>query len=209
MRRLLTIGLMLMCGFSINSAKCYALSLNPVDSFHDWQESEPAGQFIRSGNTTSLLTSGKSNMQKEYPGAVGMLCSVNIESVSGSASAGLAMDAGSIGNDRIHVNLGVSRWGDNYSVYYQIQRRDSNNSVLEELAYGGQTKLITNPNLLIGLARVENEIWLYAEGYSLIKWDPLTIMGAGGSHFWLWGGTDLNPGSSISAKFSNAGIIYP
>ncbi|MEZ4528355.1 MAG: hypothetical protein R2941_20775 [Desulfobacterales bacterium] len=209
LKAFLIIGRLLIFVLAAGSSQSYALSLIPVDNFNDWQKAEPASQYIHSGNALSLSTAGKANIQKEYADGMGILCTFNIESASGTASGGLAMDAGYMGNDKLHVNLGISKWGDNYSVYYQIQRRDVNNNIIEELAYGGQIKAISNPNLVIGIARVANEIWLYADGYSLIKWDPLTAISPAGSRFWLWGGTDQNPGSSITATFSNVGIIYP
>ncbi|MEE4355215.1 MAG: hypothetical protein V2I97_02030 [Desulfococcaceae bacterium] len=201
----LFVGIVLL--FSITEV--HALSLSPVSSLSDWT-AVPAGKFNFSGNTATISTTGKASIHKEYSGGTGIISTVNIESASGNASAGLAMEAGSVGAYRVHVNLGLMKQTEShYTLYYQIQLRDADGNTVNELAYGMQTREISNPDIVIGIARVDNEIWIYGDNFSLTKWDPLTIMNNTNGKFWLWGGTDQISGSSINARFSAPYIINP
>lgn len=198
--------------FIVNCRTSYALSIVPVNSFTDWYEQEQLGQFSFSGASTSVTTDSEGNLSKTYSNAVGILSNINISKMEGQASSGLGMNLGFFGENRVHVNIGVEEYNNNSTIYYYIRLRDSDNNFIQDLAYGrfgGRDEPIIGKNITVGFVRVGNEIWLYAEGYSIVKWCPFEQMTTGQDFVWLWAWANQGTDGSVTTTFSNVRIIYP
>lgn len=204
--------------FVAYGSPAHAFTFEPVNSFTEWIELEHLGQFQHFGNTTTVTVKGNSkfghnaNLMSSVTGLVGILASINVATFEGDSSVGIGIYPGRWGENRIFVSMALSKKGSQYSIYYLIRLRDSEDKFVGDLAYGrfGGTDIqIVGNNITIGFARSGNEIIFYAGGYSFITWKPLFTMGNGTDGAWLWAGVSQGSSNNVTATFSNVSIIHP
>lgn len=214
-------GFLLVIFYFLFSFPVYAFTFQPVSNFDDWVEYiSNSARFEIGGNSLTMNVDGSEgygngSFYKEFPNSIGMAVTVNIESMSGTASAGIAKwEIGKTQNgNRIQALIGVGTDGEEKKIFYNVHERDSETNeyvrTLLDGVLGGYGELIVGHNITVALARVGNEIWLHAAGYGILKY-ALSDIATGNPHARcsLWGDAQAGSSNSISATYSNLYIIY-
>ena len=199
----------------------YAFTFQPVSNFDDWVEYiSNSARFEIGGNNVTMNVdgsggNGNGSFYKEFPNSIGMMVTVNIESMSGTANAGIAkFEIGQMqSGNRIQALIGVGTDGDKKKIFYNLHERDSQTNefvrTLSDGVIGGYAELIVGYSITFAVGRVGNEIWFYAAGYGIIKYQSDKIA-TGNPHARcaLYGDAQSGSSNSISATYSSIYIIY-
>ena len=144
-------------------------------------EFDPSGTQlnIQARGQTSFYTWGA--WEKNVKGIDGIIGSIRIDSFQGEGFVALRKYVGTIGDHYIQARVMVQQFGSK-TISWVIRERDQNHNTVKNLAHGtfgeysGEWKV--GDTITLGLARVGEEVWLYADGYNcFIKWQPFTEMG--------------------------------
>ena len=215
------VGFLSVVFYFLFSFAVYAFTVQPVSNFSGWTEYiSNSARFEIGGNSLAMNVDGSEgygngSFYKEFPNSIGMMVTVNVASMSGTASAGIAKwEIGKTQNgNRIQALIGVGTDGEKKNISYNVHERDSETNeyvrtVLDGVL-GGYGELIVGNNITVALARVGNEIWFHTSGKGILKY-ALSDMASGtpNARCSFWGDAQSGSSNSISATYSNLYIIY-
>ena len=187
-----------------------------IENLEDWNTSYSGDDatYTRTGSTSTVSLLGNAtedsdiNFVKDFPNATGLIGTVNIDSIN-QAGAGFGMYIGMLGVNHIHTNINFNEWDGKLLLRYKLRLRDSNNNIVETLAWGYvPANDLLGQDVTIGFAKVGNAVHFYINGELLFKWQPTeTIAPRERSSIWYWEWVDQDETASVSATFKNISII--
>lgn len=235
MKKLMTIIIVLFV-FIMSGNTLYAESLQPISDFSNWTGESWYGDtnktdsspFISSvGNAFSVNIPGDQEnyiwtglYQMATTDTRGMLATINVSKINGSAQVGIVDSIGKIGNNRIVARMYVEQWLNNNKyekrVRYTIRERDLNTGERRQLSSGVIGEWDGGWNLgdsvTVGFMRTGNDFWFYLEGMpGFVKWtSSSTVESLNESLNWspeVFGYTGHGADNAIEATVSNIYII--
>ena len=215
------VGLLSVLFYFLFSFLAYAFTFDPVSNFTDWTEYQSNSvNFEIWGNSVTMNISGSEGIAngsfyKEFQNSIGMMVTVNVSAMSGTANAGIAkFEIGQTqSGNRIQALIGLGTDGEKKKIFYNIHERDSETNeyirTILDGVLGGYSESIIGNSVTIALARVGNEIWFHASGNGILKY-ALSDMASGtpNGRCSLWGDAQSGTSNSINASYSNLSIIY-
>ena len=180
-----------------------------IQDFSSWYNQDQS--FTHSGSSTTVTASYDVHLGNRFDGVpIGMLSKITVNDFYRAGTAGIGMTLGEINGKEVMVNIGL-RASEYFSeIYYQIRLKEGNN--LEDVAYGrfgGDNESVIGNEFYVGMARFGDEIWMLVDGYSLVKWSPLSQMNHIPTNTWLWAWGNEAIEGQINATFSDVFIINP
>lgn len=211
--------------FCLLMACLFAVNANAAENLSDWTQEKYSGnvQFIPSGTSVSLDVSstaiepGWGNMNKYFPGATGMLATVNCSQAKGNTEVTLWKYVGTTASGNlIQAVLTVEQNDGKRFINYMVRERDRSHTFVRMIASGYlgyfEGAWSEGEDITIGFSRLGNEIWFYTPGNgAFVKVAPFENMGSVGTEYsncyiavWVAAGGY----STVSATVSNVSILY-
>jgi hypothetical protein len=199
-----------------------SFSFLPIDDFSDWSEyhellSNPV-IFDSSGPYINIKTDGSiieawGKLYKRFSGAIGIMATINVRSVNGNAHVGLQKYLGNWGDNNILAEIWVQRYEDRHTIAYRIRECDVNHETVRvwSLGHFGDSREEWNEgeNVIVALARVEEQILFFCAGYGMIKWVPPDPMGPIDSEVEITGWAEEGASNNIDALVVDVKVISP
>jgi hypothetical protein len=193
------------------------------ENLNDWDVLIAQGNISLTPNGTSLdVTADGSTgyawraLSKYFTNNVGLLVTINVADAKGKEpQIGIRKNVGKTpsGNWVLAELYTDSYDSGNRQIRYRVQERDDTSKTLRVLAvgflggFGGAWS--NGQDLVLGLARVENEIWFYSqESRVLVKVSPLETMSALESEVQIFALAPEGATNSISGTVSDIKILY-
>jgi hypothetical protein len=192
-----------------------------AEDLSDWQENIWQGNISLTPDGTRLNVTADGSAgeawrarYKDFANNVGLMVTVNVANVMGRPQIGIRKNVGKTPSGNwILAELSTDIYEDEKRIRYRVRERDDESNTLRVLSvgylgdYDGGWSI--GQDLVLGLARVKNEIWFYtpASG-ALIKVSPFDTMSALESAVQIYAWAQEGASDSISATVSDVTILY-
>ena len=177
--------------FAANASACNPITDNcsTVSEFSNWTINYGDGehQITPSGSQLDLYVSGTATSegfaQIRYNAdtPIGIMATFDINNINGSR-VGIRKYVGTWENNYVEAQAYINKSSDyQLHITYRVRIQDTNNNTDKVLTLGeigGVNNYPAFSGITIALARVDNEVWFWADGFdTVIKWKPTKVMG--------------------------------
>jgi hypothetical protein len=112
---------------------------------------------------------------------VGIMATFNIVNMNGVSRLGLRQYVGTWDNDYVEAQIWIADSDDGtFHIQYRVRVNNTTNNNIKVLStgeLGGSNNYPTDSDITIAFAKINNEIWFFAENFGSIIWKPQQTIG--------------------------------
>jgi len=169
--------------FALSLITTHAIAEENLSKSNDWHEVvyEGSAEFKLDRNSLNIFASGNdgttyAQWEKRVKNPIGMIATVQVTSTSGDGDKfiGIRGNIGTWGNNTFLAEIRLPEWDEKTKcINYRIRERNSENNTVRVWSYGyigdWSGEWNTDDSIVIGFAKIQNEIWFYADNYNSKK----------------------------------------
>jgi hypothetical protein len=174
--------------FSCDASACTPMTDNciAISDFSDWLIKYGTDNIILNGSQINYsvqsteTTDGFTLIRFDPSNPIGMMATFDILSLNGVSRLGIRQYVGTWGDNYLEAQIYIWDSDDKtLHIGYRVRVQNTNNNNVKVLSVGelGGSNNYPTSDITIAFAKINNEIWFFAEGYDSIVWKPQQIIG--------------------------------